>query len=150
MTKRQILIKIDHVFLELKEFTNLSASVNDEFIRNLIVNKHPEYNIDALTLRNIINKLIKDEYLTIRKATNKDDVDTFHVTFQGQLFDGYIDQWERENAEKQRILALEETNRDIVNKTYILNKWVMVTAIVSAISALASAIASLYPILKVK
>jgi len=150
MTTKETLAKIDHVFLKIKTMSGFDTRISYNYIANLFVNTHPEIGINNLMLENIVNKLINDGYLTLNKAQSKDDVTTFNVTFEGQLFDGYVDKWEKENAEKQRVLALEETNKDIINKTYILNKWVMGTAIVSAISALASAFASLYPILKVK
>lgn len=133
MTQIQILTKIDHVFLKLKEQTNLSASVNYNYIKNLIVDNHPEYNIDALTLSNIIAQLIKDEYLSVQKATNKDEEDMYYVTFQGQLFEGYLAQYRNKMANSNRIKKLEDLTLENAKKLNTLTTWIAIGTIIAAV-----------------
>ncbi len=82
--------KLDAIFFFIKNKTNLGASVNKKYIWNLYVEKTPELQINWTLFNDILDRLIKDEYVTISD-------DTYHVTVKGREFKGYVEdaQWYR-------------------------------------------------------
>lgn len=139
--------QIDAIFFYIKKKIALGASINSEYIWNLFVDKTPELEINKLMFSEIISKLIEDGYITeLRKANEGQDVTTYHVTFKGQIFEGYESQQKLLNEQKARLADLENRSREFQDETTNNAKRLNVLTV---ILALGTSIAAIYYLLEI-
>lgn len=131
--------QIDFVFSYIKNKEDLSASFSTEYIWNLYVSKSPETQITRFIFNEIIRQLIDDEYireLPIIESSQK----TYHVTFKGRIFEGYVANNIASKQSIKRISDLEEENRKFqkraLKNSHQLNCLTIILAIGTMIAAL--------------
>jgi len=131
--------QIDFVFFFIRSREQLSASWSNEYIWNLYISKTPEAGINRTLFEEIIKQLVEDDY--IREAPINDSPQkTYHVTFKGRLFKGYVAYQNSLEENNKRISDLEKENRKFQEMTLknsrYLNRLTFILAFGTGIAAL--------------
>ncbi len=128
--------QIDFVFFFLKQRAEFSADFGKENIWNYI-NRTEEANITRQVFEEILQRLIDDCYIkeTLRPETQS----TYHLTFNGRIFEGYSKRNEILNEERNWLKNLQVQT---LQNTRMLN-------IISLIIAIGTFFAAIYYILEI-
>lgn len=96
--------QIDFVFFFLKERSELSADFGKEYIWNHL-KRTPEIEINRQVFEEIIQRLLDDGYL--KEIIKPETQPTYHLTFNGRIFEGYFNRNEFLNEERKWIKNLQ-------------------------------------------
>jgi predicted transcriptional regulator len=113
--------QIDFVFFFLKERSELSADFGKENIRNHI-KLTPEIKINTQIFEEILQRLLDDGYIkeTIRPETQP----TYHLTFNGRIFEGYFNKNNSLNEDREWLKNLQiqtlENSKKLNKLTWII------------------------------
>ena len=97
--------QIDSVFFFIKSKEQISARWSTEYIWNLYVKKDSEAAVNKQQFDEIINQLVSDDYIRELPVIDSSQK-TYHVTFKGRIFNGYIDYQNSLTENNKRIVAL--------------------------------------------
>ena len=122
--------QIDFIFFFLKERSLLSADFSKEYIWNHI-DKTKEVEINRQVFEEILQRLIDDGY--IKEILNSGTQPTYHLTFNGRIFEGYSNTNKSLNEERKWIKKLQVLTLENSKK---LNTLTWIIAIGTTISAI--------------
>lgn len=122
--------KIDFVFLFIKDKINVGGNWGYGHVWSH-VEKAEEYEINQTLFKEIISKLKEDGLIT--EVDNYSTAPTYHVTFKGLVFDGYVAERERLDTEKLRLRDLDYKNQKL---SHALNKLTCFIAIGTVVAAI--------------
>lgn len=129
--------KLDFVLNYFKNKKEFSATYNYSLIE-MYVKRTPEMNITILMLKEILEKLVSDGYLT--KTEKSTGLTSYNISFKGLVFEGYVSSYIASQKEKIRVNMLEEEQRalaysqkEISQKMNNLTLWVAIGTIIAAI-----------------
>jgi hypothetical protein len=128
--------QIDFVFFYIRDKITTGADWG-YFNIWIHVKKTPETGINKTLLDEIIFKLIEDGLLT--EINNLGGQKTYHITFKGLTFNGYVSEQSSLQMEKERLKILDE-------KTLNLTSW---TTRLTLIIAFGTAIVAIYYLLEI-
>ena len=130
--------QIDSVFFFIKSKEQISARWSTEYIWNLYVKKDSEAAVNKQQFDEIINQLVSDDYIRELPVIDSSQK-TYHVTFKGRIFNGYIDYQNSLTENNKRIVALEEENRKFQKSSLRSSRQLnLLTAILAAGTLLAA------------
>jgi hypothetical protein len=130
MTPRE---QIDYVFFFIKKHLENSATISTEYIWNLKVSKDPETGINRLMFDDILKQLELDKLIEKEPMEEGVAQSMYHITFNGRLFDGYVEKHKETENQKARIRSLENANRSNANRMTLLTVFIAIGTIVAAI-----------------
>jgi hypothetical protein len=139
--ENQYLVTLDKV-LDLFR-SGLFFDKNDILKELLLKQELPDlfsHNMDQ-----VFDKLQKDGYLAFIKGTSKDDPDSYHITFEGQLFEGYLAQYRNKMENSNRIKNLENSTLENAKKLNTLTTWIAIGTIIAAVYYLIEIYNHFYP-----
>lgn len=122
--------QIDFVFLFLKERSELSADFSKEYIWNQI-KQTTEIKIDKQVFEEILQRLLDDGY--VKEILKPETQPTYHLTFNGRIFEGYFYRNESLNEGREWVKNLQD-------QTLKNSKWLNRLTWIIAIGTLFSAI----------
>jgi len=128
--------QIDFVFSFLKQRSNLSADFGKENIWSHI-ERTPEMEINRQVFEEILQRLLDDGY--IKETLRTDSQATYHLTFNGRIFEGYFNRNESLNEEREWVKNLQVQT---LNNSRMLN-------LVTWIIAIGTLFAAIYYILEI-
>ena len=130
--------QIDTVFFFIKSKEQISARWSTEYIWNLYVKKDSEAAVNKQQFYEIINHLVSDDYIRELPVIDSSQK-TYHVTFKGRIFNGYIAYQSSLTKNNKRIVALEEENRKFQKSSLRSSRQLnLLTAILAAGTLLAA------------
>src|ERR1051325_6406012 len=113
--------QIDFVLSYFKERSDLAVDISKETVW-LYVEKTSEKEIKRQTFEEILQRLIDDGY--VREIEFLDEQLTYHLTFNGRLFEGYSKKHESLNEERTWIKSLQvqtlKTSKQLNLVTWII------------------------------
>jgi len=115
---RTTIERIDYVFFLIKKE---DVKYTEYFLEEAI--KANNVNISLDELRRILSQLQKDEYIIRNPSHAGFAHDTFELTIEGALFDGYVIEKNINDAESLRLEAIESeatANRNLTTRLTIL------------------------------
>ncbi|WP_129021313.1 hypothetical protein [Edaphocola flava] len=129
--------KLDFVLDYFKKKKEFSATYNYSLIETY-VKRTPEMNITTLILKEILEKLVSDGYLT--KTEKPTGLSYYNISFKGLVFEGYVLVYTLSQKEIQRVNMLEQEQRalaysqnQVAEKTKNLTVWVAIGTIIAAV-----------------
>ena len=131
--------QIDFAFFYIKSREQLSASWSAEYMWNLYISKTPESGINRTVFDEIIKQLVNDDYIR-ELPINDSSQKSYHVTFKGRIFNGYVEYQSSLRENNERISGLEEENRKFQDATLknsrYLNRLTLILTIGTGMAAL--------------
>ena len=121
--------QIDFIFFFLKERNLLSANFSKEYIWNHVA-RTKEIEINRQVFEEILQRLIDDGY--IKEILNSGMQPSYHLTFNGRIFEGYSNMNESLNAERKSIKKLQLQTLENSTKLNTLTCIIAVGTIFSA------------------
>ena len=114
--------KIDFVFFYIRDKIKVGGNWGHNNIWTH-VEKTPEAEINYTLFTEIINKLKKDGLLI--ENTPRDSQWTYHVTFEGLIFQGYVNKYSEDQKESQEARNLRQVTVDLQKQMNRLTGWIV-------------------------
>ena len=139
--------QIDFVLSYLKERSELSADFAKENIWNYI-RQTPEIGINKQIFDEILQRLVDDGYIkeTIREKTQP----IYHLTFNGRIFEGYLNRNISLNQEREWLKHLQILTLNNSNKLNLITWIIAIGTLIAAIYYILEILNHCYAIYPVK